>query len=118
VITEDLFVDESEMPGKGKQGGKVMRGGKLMSKRAARSFARKHSGGVANLTNPAIKRLANSVGVLSLNSRVYPLVKDTIVRAVEQIVKLSYAYTEQGKRKTISGDDVREAIRYSGGRIY
>ncbi len=73
---------------------------------------------VKSVSKGAIRRLARRGGVKRISSEVYEEVRKTLKAFVEGVVRDATAYTEHGKRKTVTALDVVNALKKRGKVIY
>ena len=69
------------------------------------------------ISNGAIKRLAQKAGVKRLSGLVYEETRGVLLIMLEEIIGKAIYITEFRKAKTLSGEDVREAIEIAGDDI-
>ncbi len=68
---------------------------------------------IQGITKPAIRRLARKAGIKRIGGNVYEEVRGIIKVEIENILKDTIILIDNKHKKTISGDDVRLAIRVS-----
>jgi histone H4 len=66
----------------------------------------------------SIRRLARRGGVKRIAAPVYGEVRDVLRRFVDGVVRDATAFTEHGKRRTVSVQDIVAALRKRGRAIY
>lgn len=72
----------------------------------------------ANLTKPAIRRLARRGGVKRISSFVYDDINTTIKQYLRPLIQDSIVYAEHAKRKTMTVMDVLYALKKRGTPVY
>jgi len=70
------------------------------------------------ITLPAIKRLARRGGVKRISQAIYKPTREVVHTFITTIVRDSIAYTENGKRKTVTATDVVHALARQGRTLY
>ena len=66
---------------------------------------------IKSISEGSIRRLARRGGVKRISSELYEEVRKTLKSFVEGVVRDATAYTEHGKRKTVTALDVVHALR-------
>lgn len=73
---------------------------------------------IANVSKDSIKRLARKAGIKYLSNLIYDEVRGVIVVWLEQIISKAIIYAQYRNKVTVSLDDVLEATRFLGWKIY
>lgn len=73
---------------------------------------------LAGITKPAIRRLARRAGVKRIGGLVYEEGRPIVKLFLERVVRDAVAYTECGKRKTVTTMDVVRSLKRNGNSIY
>ena len=71
-----------------------------------------------NVSQGSIRRLARRGGVKRIAGPVHGEVRDVLRRFAEGVVRDATAYTEHGKRRTVSVGDIVQALRKRGRALY
>ena len=95
--------------------GKTSAGAKGQSTKRQKKVLREN---VKSVSKGAIRRLARRGGVKRISSEVYEEIRKTLKAFVEGVVRDATAYTEHGKRKTVTALDVVNALKKRGKVIY
>jgi histone H4 len=70
------------------------------------------------ISQAAILRIAHKAGVKTVGSQMYIETREILRQFLETLFKEAVTYTEQGRRKTVSRDDVLHAAEQRGRKIY
>ena len=73
---------------------------------------------IRGITKGSIRRLARRGGVKRISSELYDEVRGVLKSFVEGVVRDATAYTEYGKRRTVTALDVVHALRKRGRMLY
>lgn len=73
---------------------------------------------IRGMSKQAIRRLARRGGVKRVHGLVYEASRDALKQFLTRIIKNAVAYTEHAKRKTVTSNDVVEALKRNGKTIY
>jgi histone H4 len=73
---------------------------------------------VRGVTRPAIRRLARRGGVKRISGLLYEEIRGVLKTFVEGVIRDSIAYTEHGKRKTVTALDVVHGLKRRGRMLY
>lgn len=65
-------------------------------------------------TKPDITRLARSAGVKSVSEDNFNLIRQLIVRELEEVIRLTLIVNSERQTKTLMSDDVYEALAFNG----
>ena len=88
---------------------------KYIVKRLGRRFM---NNSLLGLTKSAIRRIARRGGVLRISGLIYDETREILKDFLESIIRDAVAYTEHGRRKTVTALDVVYALKHRGRTLY
>ncbi|KAG2451978.1 hypothetical protein HYH02_003750 [Chlamydomonas schloesseri] len=99
------------MPGKGK-------GGKGLGKGGAKRHRKVLRDNIQGVTKPAIRRLARRGGVKRISGLIYEEVRTVLKTFLENVLRDSLTYTEHARRQTVTALDVIYALKRQNRTLY
>ncbi|KAG2441581.1 hypothetical protein HXX76_003202 [Chlamydomonas incerta] len=99
------------MPGKGK-------GGKGLGKGGAKRHRKVLRDNIQGVTKPAIRRLARRGGVKRISGLIYEEVRTVLKTFLENVIRDSVTYTEHARRQTVTALDVIYALKRQNRTLY
>lgn len=99
---------------KGKKSGAEQGKGAPTTKRQKKTL----KDNIRGITKPAVRRLARRGGVKRISGIMYEEVRGILKNFVEGVVRDATAYTEHGKRRTVTSLDVVHALKKRGRMLY
>eukprot|EP00762_Andalucia_godoyi_P001581 ANDGO_00312.mRNA.1 Histone H4 len=99
------------MAGRGKGGKGLGKGGAKRHKKVFRET-------ISGITVPAIRRLARRGGVKRISKGIYDETRKVLKMFLEQVIRDAVTYTEHGRRKTVTSQDVVLALKRQGRTLY
>lgn len=109
------------MSGKGKGKGVGLGKGKGafgLGKGGAKRHRKILRDNIQGVTKPAIRRLARRGGVKRINGAIYEEIRGVMKVFLENTIRDAVTYTEYGKRKTVTTNDVLHALKRQGHVLY
>lgn len=107
--------------GVGKGGPKIGKGkglGKGLGKGGAFRHRRILRDNIQGITKPCIKRLARRAGVKRLSGLVYEETRGVLKVFLENVLRAAITYTEHGRRRTVSVEDIIYGLKNQGRVLY
>jgi histone H4 len=99
------------MPGKGK-------GGKGLGKGGAKRHRKILRDNLQGITKPDIRRLARRGGVKRISGEMYEQTRGVLKVFLEEIIYEAVTYCEHARRKTVTSLDVVYALKRHGRTLY
>ena len=73
---------------------------------------------IQGVTKPAIRRLARRGGVKRISGAMYNETRAVLKIFLTDVIKDAVTYTEHGKRRTVTGQDVALSLKRQGKTLY
>lgn len=73
---------------------------------------------IARISKASLRRLARRGGVLRLSNTVYPVIRGTLYKFLQQIIQTAVIYTSHARRKTVTVYDIIYALKHEGRTLF